>query len=101
MALRLAFFGRFKWVKKAKKVQKFKSVGAAGKEVFNKTDFKTLKDAFLKKKGIDPHAFKREWLGTDKNIKFFDIVRHKETKELMIIRKSTRKVVVRTYQKLD
>jgi RHS repeat-associated protein len=76
----------------------FKSVGAAGKKVFNPNNFKRVSESFLKNNGIsDIHAFKAEWLGTTGSLKLFDVVKHTGTNELLIIRKSTQEVVERTY----
>ncbi len=85
--------------------QIFRSLGAAGKKVFNPKDIKILSERYLKKNlkknlkkiGIDDvHDFKRGYV--DKNhISFFDIARHTKTNELVIVRKSTKEVVERTY----
>ncbi len=78
--------------------QIFKSVGAAGKQVFNPKNFKGVSESLLKRNGIsDIHAFKADWLGTNKGLKYFDVVKHSGSNELLIIRKSTQEVVERTY----
>jgi len=59
--------------------------------------FKSVSAAYLKSIGIeDIHAFKAEWLGTSKGLKFYDVVKHTETKELLIIRKETQEVIINT-----
>ncbi len=76
----------------------FRSVGAAGKEIFNPKNFKAVSESFLNRVGIyDIHAFKAEWLGTNQNLQLFDVVKHTSTNELLIIRKSTQEVIERTY----
>ena len=76
----------------------FRSVGAAGKEVFNPANFKAVSQSYLKGIGIeDIHAFKAEWLGTNQGLKLFDVVKNTATNELLIIRKTTQEVVERTY----
>ena len=78
--------------------QQIKSLNATAKKVFNPKDFKGVSKSFLNKTDIsDIHKFKAEWLGTDKGLKLFDVVKHTETNELLIIRKSTQEVVERTY----
>jgi hypothetical protein len=64
---------------------------------FLKSSFKSISKSFLKKNGIlDIHAFKKEWLGTDKNLKFFDVVKNTDSGELLIVRKSTQEIIVNT-----
>lgn len=72
-----------------------RGIGSASKVVSN--SFKGVTESFLKKNGIkDIHAFKAEWLGSNKNLKLFDVVKNTTTNELMIIRKQTQEVIVNT-----
>jgi hypothetical protein len=49
------------------------------------------------KNGIDDiHAFKAFHLGTDVNLKYFDVARHTFSGELLIIRQSTQNIIVNT-----
>ncbi|MGB4415554.1 MAG: hypothetical protein WBI53_11835 [Paludibacter sp.] len=58
-----------------------------------------VSESLLKKAGInDIHAFKAEYLGTNQNLKLFDVVKNTSTNELLIIRKSTQEVIERTYK---
>lgn len=50
--------------------------------MFNPKNFKTVSSSFLKKNGItDIHAFKTEFLGTNLNLRLFDVVKHTSTNE--------------------
>ncbi len=60
-----------------------KSVGAAGRSLSN---VKMISNQMLKKAGIDAHALKTEFLGP-KNISKFDLFRHTETGEILIMQK--------------
>jgi len=84
--------------KGASKTTAFRSIGAAAKKVFNPKNFKGVSASFLNKNGISNiHAFKADFLGTTKNLRLFDVVKHTGSNELLIIRKSTQEVVERTY----
>ncbi len=79
-------------------IQEIKSLGAACKETFNPANFKSVSKSFLKRNGItNIHLFKKDWLGTDVNLKLFDVVKHTTNNELLIIRQSTQEVIERTY----
>ncbi|ELR71941.1 hypothetical protein C900_02126 [Fulvivirga imtechensis AK7] len=69
--------------KSTKTINGFKSVGAAGR---NMNNIKLIKPNMLKKAGIDAHALKKEFLGS-KGISKFDLYRHTETGEILILKK--------------
>jgi RHS repeat-associated protein len=60
-----------------------KSVGAAGR---NMSNIKLIKPNMLKRAGIDAHALKTEFIGS-KNISKFDLFKHTETGEVLILQK--------------
>jgi RHS repeat-associated protein len=60
-----------------------KSVGASGRSMSN---IKLIKPNMLKRAGIDAHALKTEFLGS-KSISKFDLYRHTETGEVIIMQK--------------
>ncbi|SOU86465.1 hypothetical protein TDCHD05_170009 [Tenacibaculum dicentrarchi] len=73
-----------------------KAIGAAPKG-FSKNNFKSVKSNFLRQNGIeDIHTFKADALGTNKNLRLFDVVKHTQTGELLIIRKSTQEIIEST-----
>jgi hypothetical protein len=65
--------------------QGFKSLGAAGRNISH-ANTKVISNQMLKKAGIDAHAVKTEFLGS-KNISKFDLFRHTETGEILILQK--------------
>lgn len=66
----------------------FKSAFSFGKfAMASGNGFKTLSDKYLKGKGIDAHALKKEYLGRKAPIAQFDIVRDTRTHELLLLRK--------------
>ncbi|WP_421898631.1 DUF6443 domain-containing protein [Marinoscillum sp.] len=73
--------------------QGFKSLGAAAKG-FSKNSFKSVNSKLLSKNGItDIHRFKQDFLGRNAVLKHFDVVRHTQSGELLIIRKSTQEII--------
>lgn len=61
------------------------------------TNFKAVTASFLQQNGIpDIHAFKAGQLGTNKNLRLFDVVRDNATHELLIIRQKTQEVIINT-----
>ena len=76
-----------------------KRLGKAAGEVarISKKSFKTVSSKFLSKNGIrDIHKFKQDFLGKKVILKHFDVVRHTQSGELLIIRKSTQEVITHT-----
>ena len=69
--------------------QVFKSVGAKGR---NLGDIKKIGDDLLKKKGIDAHDVKREFLGDGANISRFDLYKNPDG-EILIVRKKGHKII--------
>ena len=73
-------------------------VGASHILVHNKCNWTSLSDSYLKRKGLDAHAIKYEYLGKKANIKLYDLYYDKNTGVVSIFLKSTRKLVeVTTY----
>jgi RHS repeat-associated protein len=72
------------------------TVGAA-KAGFSKNSFKAVDSKFLSKNGItNIHDFKEGFLGRNVILKHFDVVRHTQTGELLIIRQSTKEIIENT-----
>ena len=74
--------------------QGIKSLGAAAKG-FSKNSFKSVNSKLLSKNGItDIHRFKQGFLGRNAILKHFDVVvRHTQSGELLIVRKSTQEII--------
>ena len=73
--------------------QEFKSVGAAAKG-FSRSSFKAVDSKLLLEHGItDIHKFKQGFLGRSAVLKHFDVVKHTQSGELLIIRKSTQEII--------
>jgi hypothetical protein len=59
--------------------------------------FKSISKKYLAKNGIkDIHAFKEFHLGTNRGLRYFDVVKATGTGELFIIRKETQQIIIET-----
>ena len=55
--------------------------------VHNKCDVQKINDSYLKKKGIDAHEFKRDYLGNKAKIAQYDLYVDKVSGEILIYKK--------------
>jgi hypothetical protein len=82
---------------KIPKVLKATKVGGVAVQGVASKQFKAVSLGYLKKVGIkNLHAFKASHLGTNKNLSHFDVVKHTKTNELLLIHKTTQKIVCST-----
>lgn len=66
--------------------------------VHNKCNWNYISDSYLKRKGLDAHAIKYEYLGKKANIKLYDLYYDKATGAVSIFLKKTKELVeVTTY----
>lgn len=73
-----------------KATQTAEQLGVAAGKTFSKNSFKALSKNFLKKCGIENiHQFKEGFLGKNVDVSLFDIVKHTQSGELLIVRKTS------------
>ncbi len=73
-------------------------VGSGNILVHNQCNWNVISDNFLKRKGLDAHGIKYEYLGKKANIKLYDLYYDKSTGPIAIFEKATKKIVeVTTY----
>lgn len=69
-----------------------------GKKIFNSVDrnFNKLTDSYLKKSGIDAHELKKDFLGKNAKIAHYDLYKHTNTGEILILQKGGKDIPIYT-----
>jgi RHS repeat-associated protein len=62
-----------------------------------KSDFEKINDNYLKRKGIDSHELKREYLGKKAKISRYDLYKNKNTGQVHILKKGGKGSSIETY----